>query len=51
LLTGACDLPDFRLIADIIEAAAPDIRRIDYAGAGHMLPLERPSEVAAAIVS
>lgn len=49
LLTGELDLPDFRLIADLLEASVPDIRRIDYAGAGHMLPLERPGEVTAAI--
>jgi pimeloyl-ACP methyl ester carboxylesterase len=51
LLTGELDVPDFRLIADLMEASVPDIRRIDYAGAGHMLPLERASEVAAAIAN
>ncbi|MDR2857565.1 MAG: alpha/beta fold hydrolase [Novosphingobium sp.] len=51
LLTGARDLPDFRLIADLIAAAAPDVRRIDFPEAGHMLPLERPDEVAAAITA
>jgi pimeloyl-ACP methyl ester carboxylesterase len=49
LLTGGLDVPDFRLIAGLIEASVPAIRRIDYAGAGHMLPLELPGEVAAAI--
>jgi 2-succinyl-6-hydroxy-2,4-cyclohexadiene-1-carboxylate synthase len=47
LLTGAADLPDFRLIADLIEAAAADVRRIDYAGAGHMVHLERPDDFVA----
>lgn len=42
LLSGSEDLPDFRLIADLIEGAAPDVRRIDYAGAGHLLHYERP---------
>jgi pimeloyl-ACP methyl ester carboxylesterase len=51
LLTGERDLPDFQLMADLIAAAAPTVRRIDYAGAGHMLPLERADEVAAAILS
>lgn len=51
LLTGEHDVADIRLIADVIEGAAPDVRRIDYAGAGHMLHLERADEVAAAIVS
>lgn len=49
LLTGELDVSDFRLIADLLEASVPNIRRIDYAGAGHMLPLERPTEVADAI--
>lgn len=49
LLTGALDVPDFRLIADVIEAAAPNVHRIDYADAGHMLHRERTAEVAAAV--
>lgn len=51
LLSGEADLPDFRLIADLIEAAAPEVRRVDYEGAGHMLNLERPKEVTAEILS
>jgi 2-succinyl-6-hydroxy-2,4-cyclohexadiene-1-carboxylate synthase len=51
LLTGSEDLPDFRLIAGLIEAAAPGVRRIDYAGAGHLLHLERPEEVIADIAA
>jgi pimeloyl-ACP methyl ester carboxylesterase len=50
LLTGEHDVADIRLIADVIAAAAPDVWRIDYAGAGHMLHIERPGEVAAAII-
>ena len=50
LLTGAADLPDFRLIAELVEAAAPDVQRIDYAGAGHMLNLERPENVSAEVI-
>jgi 2-succinyl-6-hydroxy-2,4-cyclohexadiene-1-carboxylate synthase len=49
LLTGAADLPDFRLIAELIAAAAPQVRRVDYEGAGHMLLLERPGPAAAAM--
>lgn len=49
LLTGELDRPDFRLIADLLEGTVPGIRRVDYPGAGHMLPLERATEVAAAI--
>ncbi|HEX7929445.1 MAG TPA: alpha/beta hydrolase, partial [Sphingomicrobium sp.] len=51
LLTGEHDVADIRLIADVIEAAAPMVKRIDYAGAGHMLHLERADEVAKAILS
>lgn len=51
LLTGGHDLPDFHLIADLLTAAVPDIRRIDYPDAGHMLPLEQPSRIAAEIAA
>jgi pimeloyl-ACP methyl ester carboxylesterase len=47
LLTGTADLTDFRLIADLIEAVSPNVRRIEYDGAGHMLHLERPETFAA----
>lgn len=40
LLTGTEDLPDFGAIADLIQALAPDVRRVDFAAAGHMLNLE-----------
>lgn len=50
LLSGERDVADMRLIADVIEGAAPDVRRIDFAGAGHMLHIERPKEVVAAIL-
>src|SRR3546814_20310091 len=46
LLTGAADLPDFRLIAQFIESAVPQLRRVDYDHAGHLLNLERPCELA-----
>lgn len=49
LLTGELDVPDLRLIADVIESASPATQRIDFAGAGHMLTLERPVETAKAI--
>jgi pimeloyl-ACP methyl ester carboxylesterase len=51
LLTGERDVADMRLIAEVIANAAPDVRRIDFAGAGHMLHLERPEQVAAAIMA
>lgn len=43
LLTGACDLEDFRLIADLIEASASAVTRIDWPGCGHLLQLENPA--------
>jgi len=49
LLTGEHDVPDMRLIADVIAGSAPNVTRIDHAGAGHMLHLERAEQVAAAM--
>lgn len=49
LLTGERDVADLRLIAAMIEGAAPGITRIDFENAGHMLHLERPREVAQAL--
>ncbi|HEY9545642.1 MAG TPA: alpha/beta hydrolase [Solimonas sp.] len=49
LLTGTADLPDFRLIAQFIESAVPQLRRVDYDHAGHLLNLERPCELATEI--
>jgi 2-succinyl-6-hydroxy-2,4-cyclohexadiene-1-carboxylate synthase len=50
LLTGGRDLEDFRLTADVIEGAAPDVIRIDYPEHGHMLTLAAPEACAAAIL-
>jgi len=49
LLTGELDVPDLRLISDVIESATSATKRIDFAGAGHMLTLERPVETAESI--
>lgn len=49
LLSGALDMPDLHLIADVLAGAGPQVRRIDYPDAGHMLHLERSDEVARAI--
>ncbi|MFA7585734.1 MAG: alpha/beta fold hydrolase [Novosphingobium sp.] len=51
LLTGAGDVPDMRLIADVIAASAADVKRIDYADTGHMVHLERAAEAASAIAA
>ncbi len=46
LLTGALDLEEFRLMADIIEASAENVRRVDIEGAGHLLHMEVPETCA-----
>lgn len=51
LLSGGRDVSDMRLIADVIAGSAPDVRRVDYPDAGHMLHMERADEVAAEIAS
>lgn len=45
LLTGERDVEEFRLMAEIIEASAPNLQRIDVKGADHMLHLEVPELV------
>lgn len=49
LLTGAADMPDFRLIADLLAAGAPTVSRIDCPGLGHLLHLEAPGACARSI--
>ena len=51
LLAGGRDTADFRLIADTLAAAVPDLRRVDYPDAGHMLTLERAGDVATEIAA
>lgn len=51
LLTGGLDLPDFRLMADLIAGASPKVARFDIPDAGHLLSLERPNQVAAAMTA
>lgn len=51
LLTGGRDFEDFRVIANLIEASAGDLRRVDYPELGHLLHLEDPQLGAAAISS
>lgn len=49
LLTGAEDVADFRLPADLIAGSAPGVERVDLPGIGHMVPLEAPEETAAQV--
>lgn len=51
LLTGGRDFEDFRLIADVIEATAPNTIRIDWPDYGHLLNLENPVGCAREILS
>lgn len=51
LLTGGRDMADFRLIAELLEASAGNMRRIDHAERGHLLHLEDPATCAAEILS
>lgn len=46
LLTGSRDTEDFRLMAELIEAAGRDVTRIEHPGAGHLLNLELPQQIA-----
>jgi pimeloyl-ACP methyl ester carboxylesterase len=46
LLTGGRDLDDFRLMADLIEASATNLQRIDDPMRGHLLHLEDPERCA-----
>lgn len=49
LITGADDVEDFRVIAEIVAAMVPDVRRVDLPDTGHLAHLERPAETAAEI--
>lgn len=50
VMAGAADLPDIRQIADELTAGVPDARRLpDVPDAAHLLPAERPDEVADAL--
>jgi pimeloyl-ACP methyl ester carboxylesterase len=51
LMTGSADLDEFRLIAELIEASASNLRRVDYAGLGHLLHLEDPESCTRDILS
>lgn len=51
LLTGGRDFADFRLIADLIETSAADLKRIDWPACGHLLQLEVPARCAQEILA
>jgi hypothetical protein len=43
VLVGSSDLADFRAIAERLARTLPDAELQELAGAGHLLPLERPT--------
>ncbi|MDP3063642.1 MAG: alpha/beta fold hydrolase [Chloroflexota bacterium] len=50
VLVGELDLPDFRLVADILAANIPGARQQVIADAGHLPPLEQPAAFNAALL-
>lgn len=48
---GDADVPDFLLIARRLAESIPHARFIEFAGSGHILPLERPAGVATQLAS
>jgi 3-oxoadipate enol-lactonase len=51
VVSGARDLPDFRLIADRLAGLLPGARRADLPWAGHLPTLERPEEMSAMLTA
>lgn len=49
LLSGERDLPDFQLIAEVINASAAHVTHVRIPGCGHMLNLEAPEICAEAV--
>jgi 3-oxoadipate enol-lactonase len=51
VMAGAADVPEIRRLADRLAAEIPQARRLpDIPDAAHLLPLERPEPVAAALL-
>lgn len=51
VVSGAKDLPDFRLIAARLAALLPGARQVELAWAGHLPTLERPQELSAMLTA
>ena len=51
MVSGARDLPDFRLIADRLAGLLPGARRAELPWAGHLPTLERPEEMSAMLTA
>jgi pimeloyl-ACP methyl ester carboxylesterase len=44
VIVGDADVPDFREIAERLEAGLPDVRKVVLEDTAHTIPLERPDE-------
>ena len=42
LIIGSRDGPEFQAVADTLQANVPDLRRVTFVGAGHLVSLEQP---------
>ena len=51
VISGAKDLPDFRLIAATLAALLPGAQPVELSWAGHLPTLERPSELSAMLTA
>jgi pimeloyl-ACP methyl ester carboxylesterase len=51
VVSGAKDLPDFRLIAARVAALLPGARPVELPWAGHLPTLERPEELSAMLTA
>jgi len=51
VVAGEEDIPDFRLIADILATNLPNTRRLVMPGCGHVPPLEDPEAFNAALIA
>lgn len=50
IIVGERDLPDFQIIADILERRVPNSRKLDIVGAGHMANMEASSDFNSAVL-
>jgi len=51
ILTGDADIADVHAHAGAIEAGIPNARRVVVAGTGHIMYLEKPTEVSRLVIN
>lgn len=49
LVVGTRDIPDILAIADTLAATVPNLRRVSFEGAGHMVNMEQPQRFTAVV--